>query len=461
MTLELLDSSGLWTGVSDRETGASRKKTGQGWQDLVGKLEEAARGMTGERADGRSAALHEVMDGGEAVAFPLVIEGVFWGGVVAWAGSTRTKIGDDPVAVEELLRLLCSELEAFKGEMDSRERRWDRARGKASHEFGSIIGQSEPMQELFRTLDKVVASDSTVLIQGENGTGKELVAREIHRNSARRGQPLIVQNCSSLNDNLLDSELFGHKKGAFTGAVADKRGLFEAADGGTFFLDEVGEMSPALQVKLLRVLQEGTFLPVGGTEVRQVDVRVVAATNRDLWGMVEAGSFREDLYYRLNVMDVRVPPLRERKEDIPVLADHFLKQHAGGRQVGAKRLSQSCVQRMMGYEWPGNVRELENEVERMVALAGSEAVIEESLLSPRIRQGSRESVARMATRRGSMPEAVEALEKAMIYEALRRTRWNKTRAARDLDISRRNLIRKVKRYKLDRREGSRTDWRQG
>jgi two-component system, NtrC family, response regulator HupR/HoxA len=255
-----------------------------------------------------------------------------------------------------------------------------------------------------------------------------------------------VQNCSAFNDNLLDSELFGHKKGAFTGAIADKEGLFQVADTGTFFLDEIGDMSPALQVKVLRVLQEGTFTPVGDTELRTVDVRIIAATNRELKKMVEKGEFREDLYYRINVIQITVPPLRDRREDIALLIDHFLKRNSKGRRLKAKRLTKSCMARMLEYAWPGNIRELENEIERLVVLAGEDKLIGEELLSPRIRQ----EVAEEGGPR-SLPAAVDALERNLIYEVLKRTHWNKTKAAEELRISRRNLIRKVTKYKLDQR----------
>ncbi len=313
--------------------------------------------------------------------------------------------------------------------------------------YDAIIGGSPRMQELYTLLDRVVRSESTVLIQGESGTGKELVARAIHNGSERHDHRFVVTNCSAFNDNLLDSELFGHKRGAFTGAVADKLGLFEVSDTGTFFLDEIGDMSPALQVKVLRVLQEGTFNRVGDTETRKVDVRIIAATNRDLKMMVERGQFREDLYYRINVINLVLPALRERREDIPLLLQYFLDRQ---RKNGArgKRLSDDCITRMIGYPWPGNVRELENEIERLVVLSGDDLVIEEDLLSPRIRHSSAQLV-EAAPAPSSLPEAVEALERRMILEALRRNRWNKTRASAELKVSRRNLIRLVQKYGLE------------
>jgi transcriptional regulator with PAS, ATPase and Fis domain len=314
--------------------------------------------------------------------------------------------------------------------------------------YGAIIGSSAPMQELYALMDRIARSDSTVLIQGENGTGKELVARAIHDHSARRDRRFVVTNCSAFNDNLLDSELFGHKRGAFTGAVADKPGLFEVADNGTFFLDEIGDMSPALQVKVLRVLQEGTFNRVGDTEMRKVDVHIIAATNRDLKTMVERGQFREDLYYRVNVINLVLPSLRQRRDDIPLLIETFLdRQRKHGR---GKRLSPDCLARMMTYAWPGNVRELENEIERLVVLSGDDEVIEEDLLSARIRQHAAPPVEEAPeVEPSSLPEAVEALERRMILEALKRNRWNKTRASAELRVSRRNLIRLVQKYGLD------------
>jgi transcriptional regulator with PAS, ATPase and Fis domain len=324
------------------------------------------------------------------------------------------------------------------------------------HDFSAIIGRSRPMRQLYRVLDRVIDSDATVLIQGENGTGKELIAKAIHYNSARAQRRFVVQNCSAFNDNLLDSELFGHKKGAFTGAIVDKQGLFEVADGGTFFLDEIGDMSPALQVKVLRVLQEGTFNPVGDTVTRKVDVRIVAATNRDLVTMVKRGEFREDLYYRVNVINLVAPALRERRDDIVLLVDFFLRKHARTRGK-VRRLSRGCVDRLMEYHWPGNVRELENEIERLVVLAGDDKLIGEELLSPRIRQklGSPSSPS-ASEEGGGLPEALATLERGMISDTLRRHQGNKTRAAADLRISRRNLIRLVQKYKIDARRGRQT-----
>ncbi|MEO6952993.1 MAG: sigma 54-interacting transcriptional regulator [Polyangia bacterium] len=311
--------------------------------------------------------------------------------------------------------------------------------------YDELIGHSRPMRTLQRLLDKVIDSDSTVLVQGENGTGKELIARAIHFNSSRAAHRFVVQNCSAFNDNLLDSELFGHKKGAFTGAIADKPGLFEMADRGTFFLDEIGDMSPSLQVKVLRVIQEGTFTPVGDTHSRHTDVRLIAATHRDLRTMVDRREFREDLFYRVNVINLIVPSLRERREDIPLLIEHFLEKSTRDRGK-RRRLSRSCLDRLMKHDWPGNVRELENEIERLVVLAGDAKVLGEEMLSPRILAGSLMHENGAQT---SLKEARAGVERDLIAEVLARHRGNKTRAAEELGVSRRSLIRKVVRYKLE------------
>jgi transcriptional regulator with PAS, ATPase and Fis domain len=352
--------------------------------------------------------------------------------------------------LRDLLELVVREILVFRAEVARKERRLDRLTRELAERFsyGKIIGKSPPMRELYRLLDKVSNTDSTILVTGENGTGKELVARAIHFNSERKNKPFVVQNCSAFNDNLLDSELFGHSRGAFTGAVGAKKGLFEVADGGTFFLDEIGDMSPALQVKLLRILQEGTFIPVGETQTRQVDVRVIAATHRDLKSMVEQGLFREDLYYRINVITLALPPLRDRRDDIPVLVDHFVKKHS--RKEHRPGLSTACLERLMDYHWPGNVRELENEIERLLVLKGEDEEIGEEFLSPRIRYEIYHDGAG-PTQAPSLPEALERLERTMILDHLKQARWNKTKAAKSLGISRRNLIRKVQAYGLDRR----------
>ncbi|MDE3269635.1 MAG: sigma 54-interacting transcriptional regulator [Pseudomonadota bacterium] len=318
------------------------------------------------------------------------------------------------------------------------------------YDLGGMIGKSAPMQELYHVIERVCASDATVLIQGENGTGKELIARAIHQNSSRQDKNFVVVNCGAFNENLLESELFGHVKGSFTGAIKDRKGLFAEADNGTLFLDEIGDTSPTMQVKMLRLLQEGTFTPVGSTKLLSSDVRILAATNKDLAAMVKSGKFREDLYYRLNVINIAVPSLRERSEDIPLLIDHFMRTAAANKQGNQpKSLSQECVNCLLNHSWPGNVRELENEIERLLVLAGSDNEISAALLSPRIREAPIEN--RIHNHRGSLREAMEQLEKQLIKEGLERTNWNKSRLAKELNISRAGLVMKVKKYQLEKR----------
>jgi transcriptional regulator with PAS, ATPase and Fis domain len=355
---------------------------------------------------------------------------------------------------KELVDLVAQEIVTFHTEISKREERISALNNQLGNRYSydSMIGKSKPMQDVYGLLDKIRNSESTVLVQGENGTGKELIARAIHYNSPRKDAQFVTVNCSAFNENLLDSELFGHVRGSFTGAVKDKKGLFEAADKGTLFLDEIGDMSPTMQVKLLRVLQEGTLTPVGGTEQRKVDVRVVAATNKDLKEMVENGTFREDLYYRINVINLVVPPLRDRKEDIPVLVDHFLARGCKEKGVPLKSFAKRTMEKIFDYPWPGNIRELENECERLIVLSGDDARVAADLLSARIRDFGESSKVQGVRVAGKLKDALEELEKTMIREGLRRTNWNKSRLAKELGISRAGLIMKVEKYGLDKRK---------
>ncbi|MGZ3696609.1 MAG: sigma-54 interaction domain-containing protein [Bdellovibrionota bacterium] len=353
----------------------------------------------------------------------------------------------------ELVDLVAQEIVTFHTEISKREERISALNNQLAtrSSYDSMIGKSKPMQELYSLLDKIKNSESTVLVQGENGTGKELIARAIHFNSPRKDAQFVTVNCSAFNENLLDSELFGHVKGSFTGAIKDKKGLFEVADKGTLFLDEIGDMSPTMQVKLLRVLQEGTLTPVGGTDQRKVDVRVVAATNKDLKEMIETGTFREDLYYRINVINLVVPSLRDRKEDIPVLVDHFFARGCKEKSLPMKALAKRAMEKIFDYPWPGNIRELENEVERLIVLTGDEQRVAADLLSPRIRDFGEHAKVQGVRVAGKLKDALEELEKTMIREGLRRTNWNKSRLAKELGISRAGLIMKVEKYGLDKR----------
>jgi len=313
--------------------------------------------------------------------------------------------------------------------------------------LSQLVGESPAIKDVLKLIDKVARADSAVLILGPTGSGKELVARAIHYNSQRAGESFIAQNCAAFNENLLESELFGHLKGSFTGALRDKQGLFEAADGGTLFLDEVGEMSPLLQAKVLRVLQEGVVTPVGGTKEKRVDVRILAATNRDLYKMVEEGAFREDLLYRLNVIQISIPPLKERREDVPLLIQHFLKNTGYGEE-GLSLFSKSTLDILCRYSWRGNVRELENEIERMLILGVDDDELGPELISPRIRLAV-EKEGKPSNSGSRLKDAVEELEKELLFDSLTRNDWNKSVAAKELGISRSSLIQKVKQYGLE------------
>ncbi len=421
-----------------------------------------------------------------ASAFPIVIDGEFMGGVIC-VGYLKEGISDAhrkelakalaqynlpnaeiDLAVNkikaleneqfpyfsELSDLVSQEISTLHKEISLRDDRITELNKELGtrYKYDSMIGKSKPMQDCYALLDKIKNSESTVLIQGENGTGKELIAKAIHYNSPRKDKVFVTQNCSAFNDNLLDSELFGHVKGSFTGAIKDKKGLFEVSDGGTFFLDEIGDTSPSMQVKLLRVIQEGTFIPVGATEHRKVDVRILAATNKDLKDMVEKGSFREDLYYRINVINITVPPLRDRKEDIPLLCEHFLNKSAAEKQIKPKILTKRALEKIFDYPWPGNIRELENEMERVTVLAGGETKITVDMLSGRIRDFGERTKVQGVRIQGKLRDALEELEREMIREGLKRTGWNKSRLAKELGISRAGLINKVEKYNLDKRK---------
>lgn len=351
---------------------------------------------------------------------------------------------DDLEQLEEMIQLgvtaivtLYAQLRAKEEEIEALRRRLERRAG-----FAGLVGSSPTMQEVYNLIEKVASNDCTVLVRGDSGTGKELVAQAIHSLSLRSKGPFVVQNCSAFNDNLLESELFGHVRGAFTGAVNDKKGLFEIAHNGTLFLDEVAEMSQALQAKLLRVLQDQTFWPVGATSPKKSDVRVVAATHRDLEEMISDERFREDLYYRLNVITIGLPPLRERRSDIPALIDHFLKRYKG------TTLSNEALRTLCDYDWPGNVRELSNEIERMTVLADGKRTIGADLLSGRIIEKTRSRAGHQLPE-GSLKEAIGELEARMIGSALSNCDGNRSKAARMLGIARSNLITKIKSYGLE------------
>jgi len=310
-----------------------------------------------------------------------------------------------------------------------------------------VIGTSGAMREVFHMVDKVLDSKTTVLLQGETGTGKELIARVIHYSGLLRNEPFVVENCGALTETLLESELFGHVKGAYTGAVSDRKGLFEQADGGTVFLDEIGETTPAMQVKLLRVLQEGQIRRVGGKHQINVNVRLILSTHRDLEKEVAAGRFREDLFYRVNVFPIRLPSLRDHLEDVPLLADYFLKNYARKYNRAASRISSAAMGLLVNYNWPGNVRQLENEIERAVTLAGSRKIIQPEHFSEKINMHAA-SIPKLPRGETHLSTAVELIERLMIREALRDLEGNRSAVARRLGLTRQGLLLKMKRYEL-------------
>ena len=311
--------------------------------------------------------------------------------------------------------------------------------------FGAMIGSSQPMQELAETLALVAPSDATVLITGESGTGKELVAGAVHHNSLRKEGPFIKVNCAALQENLLESELFGHEKGAYTGATEQRKGRFELADNGTLFLDEIGDMALTTQAKILRVLQEGEFERLGGTKTLKVDVRLIAATNREIKHMVDEGSFRQDLYFRLSVVPLHLPPLRKRPMDIPALAGHFLKQYSEKNRKDIRNFQPEAMEALLAHQWPGNVRELENAIERAVILCLDEQISLKHL-PMQVRQAFEESTERpFAIKPGT---TLKEMEKELILSTLRESDGNRTRAAEILGITRQTLQNKLKEYGL-------------
>jgi DNA-binding NtrC family response regulator len=318
--------------------------------------------------------------------------------------------------------------------------------------FDNIIGASPPMQDVFRLIAQCAPTNSTVLVTGESGTGKELVARAIHYNSLRKDKPFVTVDCMSLSENLLESELFGHVKGAFTGAVAMKRGLLEVAQGGTVFLDELGNIPLSIQAKLLRVIQEREFKAVGDTQSKSANIRLVAATNRDLRAMVAEGTFRDDLFYRVNIFPIRMPALRERREDIPALAFHFLKACAAELGRNVDQISEGAMNLLASHDWPGNVRELENMIHRAVILASGN-VIRKAHLAGLGGAADGEDVPRTGDelkriKKVAREKSVEAVEKAFIVEALKRNAWNVTRSAEETGMQRANFQALMKKHRI-------------
>jgi DNA-binding NtrC family response regulator len=353
-----------------------------------------------------------------------------------------------PFNMDELISLTEKALTHKKLQQENHQLRTELNK---KYQFDQIIGQSEQIKNVLSLVERVADSDSTVLVTGESGTGKELIARAVHYNSPRAHQPFVAINCGAIPSELLESELFGHVKGAFTGAIANRIGRFELADGGTIFLDEIGDLQPALQVKLLRVLQERSFEPVGGTKNIQVNVRVIAATNKNLEDLVQSSRFREDLYYRLNVIPVYVPALRERKTDIPLLFAHFMEQFNRSKQRKLSGISTEAMESLLNYPWPGNIRELENLVERLAILKGfGQIEINDLPVKYRSVRDSNLDLVSMDIPENGMDfnTAVDHFENSLILRALEKTGWNRNQAALLLRLNRTTLVEKIKKKGL-------------
>ena len=351
-----------------------------------------------------------------------------------------------PFHFDELMHVLDKSIEQRRL---ASENAYLRSQLEERYQFGGILGHSRPMQALFQLLETVAQSSSTILVTGETGTGKEVVARAIHHNSPRRANRFVAINCSAVPESLLEAELFGHVRGAFTGAIAARQGRFEQAHKGTLFLDEVGTMSSALQMKLLRALQEREFERIGDNTTIKVDVRVIAATNSDLARMVAEGTFREDLYYRLNVIPVQLAPLRDRRDDIPLLVKHFLEKFAAARQM---QVTQSAMRALMAYYWPGNVRQLENTVERAVALSAGRKELDVADLPPEMQATPQQLAPPMVDFPDDgldLPAYLFSIERDLIQRSLQRTGGNRNKAAELLRIKRTTLVEKLKRMGAD------------
>ena len=394
----------------------------------------------------------ELLDalGGESIETTVIVMSAFGNREMALDALKRGAYDyiDKPFNKDEILLTLMKAEERLelRRQNEQLSEKLEEASGAAA-QFPEIIGESEPMEEVLQKVEKIAGYKSTLLISGESGTGKEMVARATHERSPRSEGPWVPVNCGAIPENLLESELFGHAEGAFTDAQADKQGLFVEADGGTIFLDEIAELPLNLQVKMLRVLQEGEVRPVGETTSRPVDVRVISASNQNLEEMVEEGSFREDLYYRLNVIHLHLPALRERREDIPLLVEHFITQQNERLGTDIEGATKEAMKTMLDYPWPGNVREVQNCIERGVVLAGGDQITK-SDLPERIQESDDDLHKIFHGEELSVKKMSKALERVLIRRALEETEGNRTRAAELLELSHRALLYKIKDYDL-------------
>ncbi len=357
---------------------------------------------------------------------------------------------DKMAIIHNLMEMMAGEIGTYIHELE-KEQGVSESIDQYNHD--GIITNDPTMLNIIRQLKMVATSDSSIIIYGESGTGKELIARQIQKYSTRGNRPFVTINCAALTETILEAELFGYKKGAFTGAVTDKKGLFEVADSGTVFLDEVGEMSLGLQVKLLRLIQEGTFMKVGDTKGQSVDVRIISATHQDLRQLIEEGRFREDLYYRLAVVELTMAPLRERSGDIPLLVNHFLDYYQKKINKEGIRLAEEVLEILSDYYWPGNVRELSNEIERIVALMPSHSLIHSKDMSKKFFYETKPDITKELELEdeGAIKVMVEDFEKSLLVKYLRKYRWNKSKVARLCGITRQGLNKKIAKYHLDRR----------
>ena len=444
-------------GLSGRELERGRYKQGEG---VVGKVVQTGRPMVVPQIDKEPLFLNrtKAREGASRedvsyICVPIKMETQVIGALSADRVSSDDDSLDDELRLMTIIASMIAQAVRLRQEhQDERNRLLkenSRLQTALQERFrpANIIGRSGSMQEVFDLIAQVAQSDATVLIRGESGVGKELVAHAIHYNSQRAAKPFIRVNCAALPDSIIESELFGHEKGAFTGATQQRQGRFELANGGTIFLDEIGDLSPQTQVRLLRILQEREFERVGGQETHQVDVRVIAATNRDLETMIQGESFRQDLYYRLNVFPIHIPPLKERRTDILELANFFVEKYSKANHKYVRRISTPAIDMLMSYHWPGNVRELENCVERAVLLTNDD-VVHGHHLPPTLQTAE----ASNTPMKGTLDECLERVEREMIIEALKVAKGNKAKAARELGITERLMGLRVNKYGINTRE---------
>ena len=443
-------------GLSGDELERGRYQPGEG---VVGKAVKSGKPVIVPRiADeplflNRTQSRDEPQEDVAHICVPIRMETQVIGALSADRLYTDDESLDEDVRLMSIIASMIAQAVRLRQEHQDERKRLLEENTRLQHELqerfrpANIIGRSGAMQDVFDLIGQVAKSDATVLIRGESGVGKELVAHAIHYNSQRAAKPFVRVNCAALPESVIESELFGHEKGAFTGATQQRRGRFELANGGTIFLDEIGDLAPQTQVRLLRILQEREFERVGGQETLKVDVRVIAATNRELESMIKDNSFRQDLYYRLNVFPIHIPPLKERRTDILELANFFVEKYSKANHKYVRRISTPAIDMLMSYHWPGNVRELENCIERAVLLTNDD-VVHGHHLPPTLQTAE----ASNTPMKGTLEECLEQVEREMIIESLKASKGNKAKAARDLGITERLMGLRVNKYGVDTRQ---------